>query len=115
MLAVGGFDGGIAFGGAAHGDEREAAGAAGGVIGHESDFRDGPVLIEQVFEVVLGGIEGKISYVQFHYGWFELWNGLPWLSCSREFGFQITTEKIHRTIHHATRQEANDSTRGLSG
>jgi hypothetical protein len=66
LLAVGGFDSGIAFGGAAHGHERETAGAAGGVIGHESDFGDGAVLIEEVFEVVFGGIEGKISYVQFH-------------------------------------------------
>ena len=58
LLAVGGFDRGGAFSGAAHGHESETAGAAGGVIGHESDFTDSPVLIEQVFEVVFGGIEG---------------------------------------------------------
>ena len=77
LFAVGGFDGGGAFGSAAHGHESESAGAAGRMIGHEGDFGDGPVLVEEVFEVVFGGIEGKISYVQFHYGWFELWNGLP--------------------------------------
>jgi len=36
------------------------------VIGHQGDFAHGAVLAEQVFEVVFGGVEGKISYVQFH-------------------------------------------------
>jgi hypothetical protein len=65
-LAVGGFDRGGAFCGAAHGDKGKTAGAAGGVIGHKGDIRDRAVLGKEVFEVVFGCIEGKISYVQFH-------------------------------------------------
>jgi hypothetical protein len=65
-FAVGGFDRGGAFSGAAHGDKGKTAGAAGGVIGHESDIGASAVLAKEVFEVVFGGVEGKISYVQFH-------------------------------------------------
>jgi hypothetical protein len=65
-LAVSGFDRGGAFSGAAHGNKGKTAGAAGGVIGHESDVGDRAVLGKEVFEVIFGCIEGKISYVQFH-------------------------------------------------
>lgn len=69
-LAVGGFDRGGAFSGAAHGNKGKTAGAACGVIGHESYVGDRAVLGKEVFEVVFGSIEGKISYVQFHMvGW----------------------------------------------
>jgi hypothetical protein len=67
LLAIGGFDGRGAFGSAAHRHERETAGAAGSVIGHKSDFGHSAVLAKEVLEIVLGGVEGKISYVQFHW------------------------------------------------
>ncbi len=77
LLAVGCFDRGGAFGGAAHGHERETARAACGVIGHQGDFADSAVLGKEVFEVVFGGIEGKISYVQFHMVVWFIVEGLP--------------------------------------
>jgi len=44
-----------------HGDEGEAAWTAGGPVKHQVNFRDSPVLCEQVFEVVLGHVVGQVS------------------------------------------------------
>lgn len=49
-----------------HGDEREAAGLARHPVHHEMDFVDGAMLFEQILEIVLGGLKGEITYVQFH-------------------------------------------------
>jgi hypothetical protein len=66
VLAMEGFDGLLAFVGAAHGDESEAAGAVGFTIHDEVRLGDGAVFGEKGVEVLFGGLEGKISYVQFH-------------------------------------------------
>jgi hypothetical protein len=66
VLAMQGVDGLLAFFGAAHGDETEAAGAVGFTIHDQVGFSDGAVLSEKLVQVLFGGLEGKISYVQFH-------------------------------------------------
>ena len=63
VLAMQGFDGAIAFVGAAHGDESEATRAAGFAIHDHVGFSDSAVLREERVEVLFGGLEGKISYV----------------------------------------------------
>ena len=66
VLAMQGVDGLLAFFGAAHGDETEAAGAVGFAIHDQVGFGDRAVLGKEGVEVLFGGLEGKISYVQFH-------------------------------------------------
>src|SRR5207253_544350 len=63
FLAIEGSDSGVAGGGIRHGDEAEAAGFTGHAISDQRDFGDFPVLFEKILEIVLGGFEGKISYV----------------------------------------------------
>ncbi len=63
VLAMEGFDGAIAFVGAAHGDKSEAAGAVRFAIHDQVGFSDSAMLSEKLFEVLFGGLEGKISYV----------------------------------------------------
>jgi hypothetical protein len=46
----------------AHGDERKAAGPAGGAIGHEVGFRDGAMRRKGVLQVVFGSVEGKVPH-----------------------------------------------------
>ena len=48
-----------------HGDECEAAGAAGHAIHHQVGFNDRAMGGKRVLEIVFGGVEGKISYKQF--------------------------------------------------
>jgi hypothetical protein len=63
---VQGFDGLLAFFSGAHGDETEAAGAVGFTIHDEVGFGDRAVFGKKGVQVLFGGLEGKISYVQFH-------------------------------------------------
>ncbi len=65
-LAVQRVDGSLAFLRVAHGDETEAAGALGLAIHDEMGFHDFAVLVEECGEVLFSGLEGKVSYVQFH-------------------------------------------------
>lgn len=65
LPAVEGCDGVLRFFGSAHGDETKSAGAAGFAVHHQVDFSDRPVRGERVLEVVLGGIEGKVSNKHF--------------------------------------------------
>jgi hypothetical protein len=62
-LAVQGVDGAPAFFGAAHGDEGEAARAAGHAVRDHVGFGDMTVLGEELVQVLFGGLEGKISHV----------------------------------------------------
>ena len=66
ILAMQRLDGLLALFGIAHGDEAEAAGAVGFAIHDQVGFGDGAVLGEQGVERLFSGLEGKISYVQFH-------------------------------------------------
>jgi hypothetical protein len=59
-------DGALAFFRRAHGDEAEAAGASGFAIHDQVGVRDGSLLGKEGGQVLLGGLEGEISYVQFH-------------------------------------------------
>lgn len=62
-LAVEGFDGGLAFCCGTHRDEAKATGAIGHTIHDEHRFLHFAVRCEEVFELVFGSIEGKISDV----------------------------------------------------
>jgi len=65
-LAMQGIDGALAFVVAAHGDEAKAARAIGFTVHDQAAIGDGAMLSEKLVEVLLGGLEGKISHVQFH-------------------------------------------------
>src|SRR5882757_252737 len=49
-----------------HRDERKSTRFAGHAIHHEMDFVDGAMLFEQILKIVLCGLKGEITYVQFH-------------------------------------------------
>jgi hypothetical protein len=65
FLAVEGVNGLLGFIGVGHGDETEATGATGHLVHHQVGLDDGAVCGKRVLEVVFGGVEGKISYIQF--------------------------------------------------
>jgi hypothetical protein len=67
LFAACAFDCGGAFGGTAHRDKRESAGLARGMVCHQSYIGRGAELVKKILKIVFGGIEGKITYVQFHY------------------------------------------------
>jgi len=77
VLAMEGVDGALAFFARAHGDEAEAAGALRIAIHHENGISDGAVLREKLAQVLFSGLEGKISYVQFHIFYFEVATSQP--------------------------------------
>src|SRR5436190_12735127 len=61
------------------------------------------MLFKKILEIVFGGIEGKISYVEFHV--FEFWgNSLPATSRCRESGFKSPTSQTQLTIYQAKKQ-----------
>ena len=63
VLAMERVDGLLAFIGAAHGDEAEAAGAVGFAVHDQGGVRHFAVLGKKLVQVLFGGLEGKISYV----------------------------------------------------
>jgi hypothetical protein len=103
LFAVKGVNGGRGRGGVIHRNESEAAGASRDAIHDERHFTDGAMLFEKILEIVLGSIEGKISYVEFHV--FEFWsNTLPATSRSRESGFKSPKSQTQLTIYQAKKQ-----------
>ena len=63
--AVKGFDGLLRFFGGTHRDEAEPAWAAANAVNHQVRFHDGAVRSEHILEIILRGVEGKISDKQF--------------------------------------------------
>ncbi len=63
FVTVHGVDGGLGLFVGAHGDEAETTGIARDAVGDEADFSDDAVRGESVLEIVLGGVEGKVSDV----------------------------------------------------
>jgi hypothetical protein len=59
-------DGGLAFGVAAHGDKREAAGALRFPVHDHVDVSNRAVSTKGVAQIVFSGLEGEISYLEFH-------------------------------------------------
>jgi len=49
-----------------HGDERKAARFGSEPVHHQMNFVDGAMLFEQILEIVLSGLKGEITCVQFH-------------------------------------------------
>jgi hypothetical protein len=70
VLAFKGCDGCVALLGIAHGDKAESAGTTGFTIGDESDFCRLAVLGEEIAEILISGVKGKITYVEFHVMYF---------------------------------------------
>jgi hypothetical protein len=64
----------------AHCDESKAARFAGKLILHQHDFVYLSDLGEKVLKIGLGGVKGKISYVEFSSHWID-----DWLKCSSVF------------------------------
>ena len=56
-------DGGLCAFRGGHRDEGEAAGAVGGTVHHQVDFRDGAAGGKKVLKVVFGGVKGKVPDV----------------------------------------------------
>ncbi len=54
---------GFAFGGGAHGDETESAGATCGAVLHDLDVCDRAILLECVLKIGFGCIEGDVADV----------------------------------------------------
>jgi hypothetical protein len=65
FLARKGLDGRFSPFGCGHGDKSEAARTAAYAIGDEVNLGNRAMLLEQILQFILGGVEGKISYVQF--------------------------------------------------
>ena len=65
FLAVQGLDGFVGFLGGPHGDKTKTARTAGFPVHHQVGFGDRAMLGERVIQVVFGGIEGKVSHIQF--------------------------------------------------
>lgn len=84
--------GGMALRGAAHRHKAEPSGAAGLAIDHDLGIRDGAKRSERILQVVLGGIEGKISYVESHSELMVNKRTDANEAVPGEAGFQITTE-----------------------
>lgn len=59
-------DGTLSLFGAAHGDKSKTTRAIAFPIHDQMAFLDGAVLTKKVIEILLGGLERQISYVQFH-------------------------------------------------
>src|SRR6185312_1243564 len=103
LLAVHGVNGLLCFFGRTHGDERKAAGAATHAVHHQVGFNDRAVCGKCVLKIVLGGVEGKISYKQFRTHVMSYCPKLT-LALSRLFptaGFQIITELSSLEDFHA--------------
>ena len=66
FLAVQGGDGGLAFGGVRHFDEAESAAAVGIALHDDFGGADGAIGLESGAQVVVAGLERKISNVDFH-------------------------------------------------
>jgi hypothetical protein len=66
FLALKGINGGLALVGTAHRDEAEAARTAGLPVGHDEDVGGVAILPEEFAQILVIGIEGEISYVEFH-------------------------------------------------
>src|SRR5204863_9419228 len=78
----------------------------------ERTFGGGAVLFDKILEMVLGSIEGTISYVEFHV--FEFWsNSLPATSRSRESGFKSPKSQTQLTIYQAKKQNRLNPMAGI--
>src|ERR1700674_1438843 len=91
FLAVEGGDGRVGFRRVRHGDERKAAGAAGGAVHHQGNVGDFAVFFEKILKIVFSGLKREITYVQFHCDFLEQY--LPATEPFPRIGFQITTER----------------------
>jgi len=49
-----------------HRDERKSTLFARHAVHYQMNFVDGAMLFEQILKIVLGGLKGEITYVQFH-------------------------------------------------
>ena len=65
FLAVQGFNGFVGFLDGTHGDKTKPARTAGFPVHHQVGFSDRAMRGERVIQVVFGGIEGKVSNIQF--------------------------------------------------
>jgi hypothetical protein len=98
-----GLDGGFRAFGRGHRDKTKAARTTAHAISDEVNFGNRAMLLEQILQVILGGVEGKISHVQFriHFicvgfrnaGWLP--GTVPVLS-----GFKSSLNRVHLRIHH---------------
>jgi hypothetical protein len=94
------------FGGA-HGHESESAGPAGVAVGHHLDFKHGTMRGKRVLKMVLGGVEGQISYKQLivHCVMFRRPTLAP--DCSRVSGFEPSLNEVHLRIYQTLKPSNN--------
>jgi hypothetical protein len=65
FLARKGLDGGFSAFGRGHGDKTKTARTTAHAISDEVNLGNRAMLLEQILQIILGGVEGKISHVQF--------------------------------------------------
>jgi hypothetical protein len=103
FLAGEGRDGGFSAFRRGHGDKTKTARTTAHAISDEVNLGNRAMLLEQILQIILGGVEGKISHVQFriHFicvgfrnaGWLP--GTVPVLS-----GFKSSLNRVHLRIHH---------------
>ena len=72
------------------------------MVHYEADFIDLAMLFEQILKIVLGGLKGEITYVQFHLC-FEFGITTELQSRSRESGFKPPMSNAQLTIYRAVK------------
>ena len=82
----------------AHGDEAESARAAGFAVHDEVGFSDRAVLGEERVQVLFGGLEGKISHVQFHIYLVEVMTSQRRMKCVRRARMSYRWERIEQRL-----------------
>jgi hypothetical protein len=86
-----------------HGDKAKSARPAAHAVGDEVNLGNRAMLLEQILQVILGGVEGKISHVQFRIHFISIgfrnagWppGTVPVLS-----GFKSSLNRVHLRIYH---------------
>jgi hypothetical protein len=82
--------------GRGHGDKTKTARTSAHAIGDEVNLGNRAMLLEQILQIILGGVEGKISHVQFRIHFICIGcRTVPDLS-----GFKSSPNRVHLRIHH---------------
>jgi hypothetical protein len=95
ILAREGLDGRFRAFRRGHCDKTEAARTAAHAIGNKVNLGNRAMLLEKILQIILGGVEGKISHVQFriHFSLLVLESLAGFRELFPLFGFQIITER----------------------
>jgi hypothetical protein len=103
FLAGEGLDGGLCRFGRCHGDKPKPARTAIHAVGNEVNLGNRAMLLEQILQIILGSVEGKISHVQFRIHFICIGSRTAgWLpgTVPVRSGFKSSLNRVHLRIHH---------------